>query len=54
MPVVGPDGQSVESAQIQQRTAELNQQAAAMQTGARALKATAGSGSTSNPKLRQP
>jgi hypothetical protein len=44
MPVMGPDGQSVESAQIQQRTAELNQQAAAMQASAQALKATAGTG----------
>jgi hypothetical protein len=44
MPVMGPDGQSVESAQTQQRTAELNQQAAAMQASAQALKATAGTG----------
>jgi DNA repair exonuclease SbcCD ATPase subunit len=44
MPVMEPDGQSVESAQIQQRTTELNQQAAAMQASAQSLKAAAGSG----------
>lgn len=44
MSVVGPDGQSVQSAQIQQRTTELNQQAAAMQASAQSLKAAAGSG----------
>jgi DNA repair exonuclease SbcCD ATPase subunit len=44
MPVMEPDGQSVESAQIQQRTTELSQQAAAMQAGAQSLKAAAGSG----------
>jgi hypothetical protein len=44
MPVVGPDGQSVQSAQIQERTAELNQQAAVMQASAQSLKAAAGTG----------
>jgi hypothetical protein len=43
MPVLGPDGQSA-SAQIAQRTAELNQQAAAMAANAQSLKASAGTG----------
>jgi hypothetical protein len=44
MPVPEPDGQSVQSAAIQQRTAEINQQAAAMQASAQSLKAAAGTG----------
>ncbi len=44
MPVPEPDGQSVQSAQIQQRTAEISQQAAAMQASAQNLKAAAGTG----------
>jgi hypothetical protein len=44
MPVVGPDGESIGPGQIQQRTAELNQQAAEMQASAQRLSAAAGTG----------
>jgi hypothetical protein len=44
MPVMGPDGQSIGSAQLQLRTAEINKQAAAMQVSAQNLKAAAGTG----------
>ena len=44
MPAPRPDPQPATSAQLQQRTAELNQQAAAMQASAQSLKAAAGTG----------
>jgi hypothetical protein len=44
MPVLQPDGQPAATAQIQQRTFEINQQAAAMQASAQNFKAAAGTG----------
>jgi hypothetical protein len=44
MPVVGPDGESIGAAAIQQRTAELNQQSAQMRASAQQLSAAAGTG----------
>jgi DNA repair exonuclease SbcCD ATPase subunit len=44
MPVLQPDGQPAATAEIQQRTFEINQQAAAMQANAQNLKAAAGTG----------
>ena len=44
MPALRPDPQPATSAQLQQRTFEINQQAAAMQASAQNLKAAAGTG----------
>ncbi len=44
MPALRPDPQPATSAQLQLRTAQINQQAAAMQASAQNLKAAAGSG----------
>jgi DNA repair exonuclease SbcCD ATPase subunit len=44
MPVLRPDPQPATSAQLQQRTFEINQQAAAMQASAQNFKAAAGTG----------
>ncbi|HYS40105.1 MAG TPA: hypothetical protein VEO01_31200 [Pseudonocardiaceae bacterium] len=44
MPVLQPDGQPAATADIQLRTFQINQQAAAMQASAQSLKSAAGTG----------